>query len=67
MQIQKLKLQAGIVPYKYKKRSYVNTIQWAIGLEVALLTGDPWRVIPTTDHPNAGPFKDYPYNVFMAY
>jgi formylmethanofuran dehydrogenase subunit A len=51
---------AGIVPYKYKKRSYVNTIQWAIGLEVALLTGDPWRVIPTTDHPNAGPFKDYP-------
>jgi len=51
---------AGIVPYKYKKRSYVNTIQWAIGLEVTLLTRDPWRVIPTTDHPNAGPFRDYP-------
>jgi formylmethanofuran dehydrogenase subunit A len=51
---------AGIVPYAYKKRSYVNTIQWVIGLEIALLTSDPWRVIPTTDHPNAGPFKDYP-------
>jgi formylmethanofuran dehydrogenase subunit A len=51
---------AGIVPYAYKKRSYVNTIQWIIGLEIALLTRDPWRVIPTTDHPNAGPFKDYP-------
>jgi len=51
---------AGIVPYVYKKRSYVNTIQWAIGLEVALLTNDPWRVVPTTDHPNAGPFRDYP-------
>jgi len=51
---------AGIVPYKYKKRSYVNTIQWVIGLEIALLVRDPWRVIPTTDHPNAGPFRDYP-------
>ena len=51
---------AGIVPYRYRKRNYVNTIQWAIGLEVALITKDPWRVIPTTDHPNAGPFMDYP-------
>ncbi|MEM1596215.1 MAG: formylmethanofuran dehydrogenase subunit A [Desulfurococcaceae archaeon] len=51
---------AGIVPYSYKKRSYVNTIQWVIGLEIALLTRDPWRVVPTTDHPNAGLFKDYP-------
>ncbi|MEM4887825.1 MAG: formylmethanofuran dehydrogenase subunit A [Thermosphaera sp.] len=51
---------AGIVPYSYKKRSYVNTIQWVIGLEIALLTNDPWRVIPTSDHPNAGLFVDYP-------
>lgn len=51
---------AGIVPYVYRKRNYVNTIQWVIGLEVALITKDPWRVIPTTDHPNAGPFIDYP-------
>jgi formylmethanofuran dehydrogenase subunit A len=51
---------AGVVPFKYRKRSYVNTVQWAIGLEVALIARDPWRVVPTTDHPNAGPFVDYP-------
>ena len=51
---------AGIVPYTYHKRNYVNTIQWVIGLEVALIAKDPWRIIPTTDHPNAGPFMDYP-------
>lgn len=51
---------AGIVPYKYKKKSYVNTIQWAIGLEVALLAKDLWRIFISTDHPNAGTFLDYP-------
>ncbi len=51
---------AGIVPYVYKKRNYVNTIQWCIGLEVALLVRDPWKVYITTDHPNAGPFTKYP-------
>ncbi|MEM2201485.1 MAG: formylmethanofuran dehydrogenase subunit A, partial [Ignisphaera sp.] len=51
---------AGIVPYKYKKKSYVNTIQWVIGLEITLLANDPWRVFITTDHPNAGTFYDYP-------
>jgi formylmethanofuran dehydrogenase subunit A len=50
----------GIVPYVYRKRNYVNTIQWVIGLEVTLLTRDVWRVFPTTDHPNAGAFTDYP-------
>uniref|UniRef100_A0A7C2ZQC6 Formylmethanofuran dehydrogenase subunit A n=1 Tax=Ignisphaera aggregans TaxID=334771 RepID=A0A7C2ZQC6_9CREN len=50
----------GIVPYKYKKKNYVNTIQWVIGLEIALLSQDPWRVFITTDHPNAGTFLDYP-------
>jgi len=51
---------AGIVPYKYKKKNLVNTVQWCIGLEVALLVKDPWRIFPTTDHPNAGPFTRYP-------
>ena len=51
---------AGIVPYRYRKKSYVNTIQWVIGLEIALLANDPWRVFITTDHPNAGTFLDYP-------
>ncbi|MBU7026960.1 MAG: formylmethanofuran dehydrogenase subunit A [Theionarchaea archaeon] len=51
---------AGIVPYKFKKKNVVNAIQWTIGLEVLLLTKDPYKVFLTTDHPNAGPFYFYP-------
>ncbi len=51
---------AGIVPYKFKKKNFVNAIQWTIGLEVMLLTEDPFKVFMTTDHPNAGPFYFYP-------
>jgi len=51
---------AGIVPYKYRKKNIVNALQWCIGLELALLTEDPWRVIVTTDHPNGAPFTRYP-------
>jgi formylmethanofuran dehydrogenase subunit A len=51
---------SGIVPYKFRKKNYVNTVQWTIGLEIMLLVKDPWRVFPTTDHPNAGPFTKYP-------
>jgi formylmethanofuran dehydrogenase subunit A len=50
----------GIVPFHYKKSNYVNCIQWGIGLELALMIKDPWRVQVTTDHPNAGPFTEYP-------
>ncbi len=51
----------GVVPYVFKKSSRVNAIQWGIGLEIALLVNDPWRVIPSTDHPNAGTFINYPW------
>lgn len=51
---------AGIVPVVYKRKNFVNTTQWAIGLELALLVKDPWRIYMTTDHPNAGPFTAYP-------
>lgn len=51
---------AGIVPFRYRKKNFVNTVQWCIGLEIALLVKDPWRIFPTTDHPNAGPFTRYP-------
>jgi formylmethanofuran dehydrogenase subunit A len=51
---------AGIVPYKYRKKNYVNTIQWVIGLEITLLADDLQRVFIATDHPNAGLFTDYP-------
>ncbi len=51
---------AGIVPIQYKRKSYANSIQWGIGLELALLVEDPWRIFLTTDHPNGGPFTEYP-------
>jgi len=52
---------SGVVPYVFKKSSLVNAIQWGIGLEIALMVHDPWRVFPTTDHPNAGTFINYPH------
>ncbi|HEC75068.1 MAG TPA: formylmethanofuran dehydrogenase subunit A [Methylophaga aminisulfidivorans] len=50
----------GIVPYHYKQASFVNGLQWAIGLEIFLLSDDPWRLFFTTDHPNGAPFTRYP-------
>jgi formylmethanofuran dehydrogenase subunit A len=51
---------AGIVPFRYRRRSYVHATQWSIGLELALLIKDPWKIFMTTDHPNGGPFTAYP-------
>ncbi len=50
----------GIVPIEYKEKSFVNALQWAIGLEWYLLVRDPWRVAMSTDHPNGGSFLAYP-------
>ncbi|UCE95623.1 MAG: formylmethanofuran dehydrogenase subunit A [Candidatus Bathyarchaeota archaeon] len=51
---------SGIVPFRYKRKSYVHAIQWTVGLELALKIKDPWKTFLTTDHPNAGPFMAYP-------
>ena len=50
----------GVLPYKYQAKNFVNTLQWAIGLELFLLVDDPWRVFFTTDSPNGAPFTRYP-------
>jgi formylmethanofuran dehydrogenase subunit A len=50
----------GIVPIRYKDKSFVHALQWAIGLEWYLLVKDPWRVVMSTDHPNGGSFLAYP-------
>jgi formylmethanofuran dehydrogenase subunit A len=59
----------GIVPYQYKQGSFVNGLQWAIGLEIFLLSDDPWRLFFTTDHPNGAPFTRYPelIHLLMSY
>jgi formylmethanofuran dehydrogenase subunit A len=51
---------SGIVPFRYRRKNYVHAVQWSIGLELALLIEDPWKIYLTTDHPNAGPFTYYP-------
>jgi len=51
----------GVVPFKYQDKSFVNALQWAIGLEIFLLAEDPWKVFLTTDHPNGAPFTSYPH------
>jgi formylmethanofuran dehydrogenase subunit A len=50
----------GIVPMVYKEKSFVNALQWAIGLEWYLLVKDPWQIGMSTDHPNGGSFLAYP-------
>lgn len=50
----------GIVPFTYQDQVYTNALQWAIGLELFLLSEDPWRMVFSTDHPNGGSFMSYP-------
>lgn len=49
----------GVTPYIYSPKVLVNCIQWAIGIELALLI-KPERVILSTDSPNGGVFTNYP-------
>jgi formylmethanofuran dehydrogenase subunit A len=55
-----LETGCGVVPHEYRERNAVATLQWAIGLELFLLSSDPWRLVLSTDHPNGGSFKSYP-------
>jgi len=55
-----LETGSGVVPFIYSAKAPVPSVQWAIGMELFLLTKDPRKVIMTTDHPNAGPFIRYP-------
>ena len=55
-----LETGCGIVPHDYRQKSAVAALQWAIGLELFLLSADPWRVVLSTDHPNGGSFLSYP-------
>jgi formylmethanofuran dehydrogenase subunit A len=55
-----LETGCGLVPLTYKDKAAVSALQWAIGLELFLLSQDPWRVVLSTDHPNGGSFLSYP-------
>ncbi|MBN1166323.1 MAG: formylmethanofuran dehydrogenase subunit A [Methanospirillaceae archaeon] len=51
---------SGIIPVYYNRKNLVNSIMWAIGLELVLLNQNPWKVMMTTDNPNGAPFVRYP-------
>ena len=51
----------GVIPFRYRNKSFVNALQWAIGLEIFLQVSDPWKIFLTTDHPNGAPFTSYPH------
>ena len=55
-----LETGCGIVPHTYAEKSAVSALQWVVGLELFLLSEDPWRVVLSTDHPNGGSFMSYP-------
>jgi formylmethanofuran dehydrogenase subunit A len=55
-----LETGCGVVPYTYKEKHAVSALQWVVGLELFLLSADPWRVVLSTDHPNGGSFLAYP-------
>ncbi len=55
-----LETGCGIVPYDYREKAAMSALQWAIGLELFLLSADPWRMVLSTDHPNGGSFMAYP-------
>ncbi|MDD2665984.1 MAG: formylmethanofuran dehydrogenase subunit A [Methanocellales archaeon] len=55
-----LETGSGIIPVSYSRKVSVNSIQWAIGLELVLLIKNPWKTAITTDHPNGAPFTRYP-------
>ena len=55
-----LETGCGIVPILYKDKAAVSALQWAVGLELFLLSKDPWRTVLSTDHPNGGSFLSYP-------
>lgn len=55
-----LEESSGVVPMVYSRKMLVNAVQWAVGLELALLVADPWKILMTTDHPNGSPFVNYP-------
>jgi formylmethanofuran dehydrogenase subunit A len=55
-----LETGCGIVPYTYRDKAAVAALQWVVGLELFLLSSDPWRMVLSTDHPNGGSFMSYP-------
>lgn len=55
-----LEAGCGLMPIEYGDKTFLHSLQWAIGLELMLTAADPWRMLLSTDHPNGGSFLTYP-------
>jgi formylmethanofuran dehydrogenase subunit A len=55
-----LETAPGVTPFVYSRKNPVHSVQWAVGLELALMVEDPMKILLSTDHPNGGPFTRYP-------
>ncbi|MCE9589359.1 MAG: formylmethanofuran dehydrogenase subunit A [Planctomycetes bacterium] len=55
-----LEAGCGVMPSRYSRRNPIHSLQWAIGLELALHTGDLRRLALTIDQPNGGSFLNFP-------
>ncbi|MEN6338753.1 MAG: amidohydrolase family protein [Clostridiaceae bacterium] len=51
----------GVLPLKYEADKIAGAVQFLTGLELMLMVEDASRIFLTTDHPNGGPFTDYPF------
>jgi len=54
----------GVMPLVHKAGNPIHAMQWATGLELALLA-DPWQCALSLDHPNGGSFLNYPELIAM--
>jgi len=50
----------GVMPLMHSAKNASHAMQWAVGLELALLWGNPWQYAMSIDHPNGGSFLNYP-------
>ncbi|RPI88364.1 MAG: formylmethanofuran dehydrogenase subunit A [Chloroflexi bacterium] len=55
----------GLLPVQYDAHRADSAVQWAIGLEMLLLSPDPTRLFMTCDFPNGGSFTAYPHLVSL--
>lgn len=60
-----LETGCGVVPWTYREKAAVGALQWVVGLELFLLSPDPWRLVLSTDHPNGGSFMSYPQLIHL--
>lgn len=55
-----LEAGCGVMPSRYSRKNPIHSLQWAIGLELALRSRNLWQLALTIDQPNGGSFLNFP-------